>query len=144
MSASERLSKRLHSTVYTRIARSDVHGVGVRAVRPIPKGTNPFGGTTYRQELVPMSTEQVEALDEPIARLVRDFCLPDADGVYWVMPTGFNMLDVSFYLNHGKGRDANVEMVNDRYGTLCNFRATREIQVGEELRFDYSRKPVHL
>ena len=139
----KRLSRKLQSTVYTRVTRSDVHGVGVRAVRPIPKGTNPFGGTTYRNDLVPMSKEQVDALDAPIARLVRDFCLPDADGVYWVMPTGFNMLNVSFYVNHGEGRDANIELVNDDSGgTLCNFRATRDIQIDEELLFDYNRPPV--
>jgi hypothetical protein len=37
-----------HEGVYTRIGRSRTHGVGVIAIRPIPRGTLVFGGESER------------------------------------------------------------------------------------------------
>ena len=132
---SRRLSKYLHDVTYTRLETSKIHGVGVVAIRPIPAGVNPFNDTTYMEELVPMTEAEVDALGAPIAKLVRDFCLPQ-EGIYWVMPSGFNKLDVSFYMNHS-GSNPNVEAVHNGEGTLCNFRSIRPIAEGEELLFDY-------
>ena len=133
-----RLSKKLQDVTYTRIGVSEIHGVGVVAIRPIPAGVNPFGDTTYMEELVPMTEAEVDALGPPIAKLVRDFCLPQ-EGIYWVMPSGFNKLDVSFYMNHSE-LNPNVEAVHNGEGTLCNFRSIRPIAEGEELLFNYYKE----
>ena len=60
---SRRLSKHLHDVTYTRLEKSQIHGVGVVAIRPIPAGVNPFGDTTYMEELVPMTEAEVDGAD---------------------------------------------------------------------------------
>lgn len=124
----------LNEHTRARIARSDTHGVGVVALRDLPKGTDPFPGVRRRHRLVGMTRAEVDALEPHARRMVLDFCLPDRDGIYHVYGRGFQDMDVSFYMN--SCTTPNVETHSDG-STLCAFRTCRDVRAGEELTFRY-------
>lgn len=115
-----------HEGVYARIARSRIHGVGVRAIRDIPSGTAVFRGESERVVWVPRAA--VRRLPRALRQLYVDFAML-SDGRYGV-PRTMNMLSVGWYLNHSDR--PNVEA--DESG---RFHALRRIRKGEELTADY-------
>lgn len=125
-----RFTKDLLENVYCRIGVSKIHGVGVIAVRDIPKGIDPMKETrTIEFETVPAT----EILDNPeipegLKKLVVDMC-PENEGVFDVPPCSLNEIGVSFYLNHSN--EPNMEERDGYFFTL------REIKEGEELTVDY-------
>jgi len=118
--------RRPHDGVYTRIGTSRVHGVGVRAIRDIPKGTLIFRGESER--VVWVSRAWMRRLPPAIRALYEDF------GMLWGgrigVPPTLNMLSVGWYVNHADR--PNVEAGDDG-----RFRALRRIRKGEELTADY-------
>jgi hypothetical protein len=115
-----------HDGVYARIGRSRVHGVGVVAIREIPKGTAVFRGEDERVVWVPQAI--VRRLARPLRQLYEDFAMLWGDR--YGVPRTLNMLSVGWYLNHS--RRPNVEA--DEWG---RFHALRRIRKGEELTADY-------
>lgn len=116
-----------HQHVYARLRVSPGKGVGVFAIRDIPRGTNPFVGDATGTRRVPAAV--VDAIgDAELRRLYLDFC-PLVDGHY-LAPSSFNGMPVSWYMNH-----------SDHPNVACdpevNFVAARLIRAGEELSVDY-------
>jgi SET domain-containing protein len=115
-----------HDGVYTRIGRSRTHGVGVLAIRDIPKGTLVFRGESERVTWV--SRAAVRRLPAAVRGLYEDF------GMVWrdqlAVPPSLNRLSVGWYVNHSDR--PNVEAGDDG-----RFRALRRIRAGEELTADY-------
>ena len=121
--------KDLLEKVFCRIKASPIHGVGVFAIRPIPKGINPM------QELRKFEFEQVPAeelndLSPTLKQLVVDMC-PENECEYDVPPFSLNEIGISYYLNHS----ANPNMRCDEESG--DFETLREIREGEELTVDY-------
>lgn len=118
------------SKVFCRLAPSPIHGVGVFAIVPIPKGTNPMQECREVEfEYISVSKINTDAISEPVKKLIRDMC-PENDGVYEVPEFTLNEIGLSYYLNHSKTPNMN----EDGDG---NFVATRDIEPGEELTVDY-------
>jgi SET domain-containing protein len=118
--------KQPHDDIYARIAVSSFHGVGVRAIRPIPKGTLVFAGETERVAWVDRS--KVKRLPAHIRSLYDDFGMASGDKLG--VPRTFNMLSVGWYVNHSD--EPNLVAGDDG-----RFRALRRIATGEELTADY-------
>jgi SET domain-containing protein len=118
--------RRPHDGVYARIGTSRVHGVGVRAIRDIPKGARVFRGESER--VVWVSRAWVRRLPAALRALYEDF------GMLWGerigVPPTLNMLSVGWYVNHSDR--PNVEAGDDG-----RFRTLRRIRKGEELTADY-------
>jgi len=117
--------------VYCRLGVSSIHGVGVFAIVPIPKGINPMMETRY-VEFSSIPVKEINDSDtilNPIKKLVKDMC-PENDGCYEMPNFTLNEIGVSYYLNHSK----TPNMDEDGDG---NFVANRDIAVGEELTVDY-------
>jgi hypothetical protein len=115
--------------VYCRLAPSPIHGVGVFAIRPIPKGIDPMQEKrTF--EFEEMSVAQVAGLPEPLLKLVRDMC-PENDGHFDIPPFSLNEIGISYYLNHSKTPNMRCDEESG------NFFALRDIAAGEELTTDY-------
>ncbi len=115
---------------FTRLRPSKIHGVGVFAIRSIPKGKNIFSDD--QSEMVWFKSSEIEGKNGEIRRLYDDFCVIK-NGKYGC-PKGFNNLTVSWYINEpAAGQEPNVVCCG-KY----DFFAARDIQAGEELTVDYS------
>jgi SET domain-containing protein len=115
-----------HDGVYARIGRSRIHGVGVLAIRDIPRGTRLFRGEDERVVWVRLT--RIRRLPVELRRLYTDFGM--AWGQRIGVPQTLNMLSVGWYLNHSE--HPNVEA--DDAG---RFRTLRRIEQGDELTADY-------
>ncbi len=80
---------------FTRLKPSPIHGIGVFAIRDIPKGTNIFADD--RSEMVWVDGAGIRRQSGEIRRLYDDFCVQE-NGKYGC-PNGFNNLTVSWYIN---------------------------------------------
>ncbi|MBI1781191.1 MAG: SET domain-containing protein-lysine N-methyltransferase [Sphingobacteriales bacterium] len=125
----EELLHELNNETWVMIKPSGIHGIGVFAVRDIPKGARGFfskgiGGW------VELSHDEVEALPEHSKYLIHTYCLFDEEK-YWVPDYGFKVMDISLYLNHAE--PSNVISIN--HGE--DFETTRDIKAGEELLINY-------
>jgi hypothetical protein len=115
-----------HDHVYARIARSQIHGVGVEAIRQIPAGTKIFEGDNL--PIVWVREGQLGSLPEPLRRLYEDFAVKDGDRLG--CPQTFNLLTPAWYLNHSKSPNVAIDVDYDFY-------SLRDIESGEELTVDY-------
>ena len=114
--------------VYCRLGHG-IHGVGVFAIRNIPKGVDPFFDPTPGK-WISVTPKELEGQPEEIKKLINDFC-PLQNGKYWVPDHGMNSIAVGYYLNHSKAPN----MIAVRDGEA--FVTKRSIKKGEELFSDY-------
>jgi len=117
-----------HHGVYTRLKQSKIHGVGVFAIKTIPKGINIFPDTD-EGEVVAVPRDAIENADPEIKSLYNDFC-PIQGDIFWC-PKNFNSLTVGWFINESKNPNVRYSNKND------SFYALREIVKGEELTADY-------
>lgn len=117
-----------HQRAFIRLRPSKVHagGVGVFAIRPIPRGTNVFSGEPEDVVWTPVSSLPKSG---PLRKLYDDFGVL-RDGWY-ATPRTFNYLSPGWYLN-------NSPRPNVRCDENLDFIAIRDIRTGEELTADYS------
>src|SRR5581483_9538964 len=119
--------------VYCRLGVTK-HGVGVVAIRPIPKGTNPFLRCDPFGSVVKIPQTEFDSYDAPseVKEIVRDFCTLQG-GYYFVPSYGIDAIDKSYFLNHSP----KANMVTHDKGET--FVAKRHIKVGEELTANYDQ-----
>lgn len=117
-----------HKDAYVRLAPSTIHGVGVFAIRDIPRGAPVFGDDDEPTTVVPAAL--VKRLKPELRILYEDFCV--LHGQVYICPASFNLLTPSWYLNHS-------ETPNVACDESLRFFALRRIPKGEELTADYGR-----
>lgn len=130
-SIAKKLIKDLEENVYCRLQPSNVHGIGIFAIRDIPKGKNLFK-TFLEYELTPVPISMI-AENAKIDKAVKEFAndvFPAHNGKLYMYRKGLNAIDIGFFLNHSK--KSNVVMDD---ASLCF--AARDIKKGEELLADY-------
>ncbi|HVZ82371.1 MAG TPA: FRG domain-containing protein [Terracidiphilus sp.] len=122
------VDKAPHTDVFVRIKPSKLHrsGVGVFAIKRIPKGKQIFAGEN--EEVMWIRKTSIPK-DGPIRRLYDDFAV--IDGEFYGCPTSFNRLTPAWFLNESKRPNARSD---ENYV----FFAIRDISVGEEITIDYS------
>ncbi|MBL7731870.1 MAG: SET domain-containing protein [Chitinophagaceae bacterium] len=108
---------------------SAVHGIGVFAIRNIPKGCRTIF-SAHKNDWVKLPITDVEKLPEHSRNLVETYCLYDEEN-YYVPEYGFKIMDMVNYLNHSS--TPNVCSVND--GEY--FEALTDIPAGAELLVNY-------
>ncbi|HEU0097140.1 MAG TPA: SET domain-containing protein [Allosphingosinicella sp.] len=121
-----------HHGVWVRLGLSAIHGIGVLAIRPIPKGTDVFANDGVPIRWVSRAELDRAGLTEAERALYHDFGIhrPDRIGC----PANFNNLTPGWYLNRPPpGGAANV-----RAAEGFAFIALRDIEEGEELTIDYA------
>jgi uncharacterized protein len=116
-----------HRNLYTRIKASS-KGVGLFAIRGIPKGTQLFVGDVGNTIRILVSTID-KISDAEVRQMYTDFC-PVVDK-YFIAPSDFNQMTMSWYMNHSN--EPNVTVVPD-----LQFVTSRVIHVGEELTVNYT------
>lgn len=112
--------------VFTRLQPSTVNGVGVFAVRPIPRGAHLFAGDT--SEIVWIEEKRLPKLPPAIRKLYDDFCVRRHGRLG--CPKNFNAMTPSWYVNHSDRPNVVIDQNFDFY-------AARDIRIGEELFVDY-------
>ena len=125
----EALLKELASSTYVMIKPSPLHGIGVFAIRDIPKGTKNIFSKGVG-DWIKVSKEEIEALPQHAKDLIENHCLFDED-FYFIPDYGFKLVDLVIYLNHSE--TPNVISLNEGE----EFEAIRDIAAGEELLVDY-------
>jgi len=129
MNKKDILLQQLRSHTYVMIKPSPLHGIGVFAIRTIPKGTkNIF--SEGMGEWIQVSKQEVETLPQSSKDLIENHCLFDEDH-YFIPEYGFKLVDLVIYLNHSE--IPNVRSLNEGE----QFEALRDILEGEELLVDY-------
>jgi SET domain-containing protein len=131
------LLKNLNDDIYCRIKPSKKHGVGVFAIRDIPKDTYPFkltGSQCIKQKIINIPEEEVKKLHPEVRKLVDDFYHKE-DSVYGIPYKGLNANDISFYMNTSK--KPNVGFEYNKGCTMVVFKTLRKIKKGEELLINY-------
>jgi SET domain-containing protein len=116
--------------VYCRLKPSK-YGIGVFAIRKIPKGTNPFIGC-FDGEFIEIEKDIIDSLqDKEVKQYIIDLA-PLQDEKFFVPSCGLQRVDLSFFLNHSK----EPNMIEEGEGV--DFIAARDIEIGEELTVDYT------
>ena len=121
-----------HEAVYVRLGPSEIHGIGVFAIRPIPAGTSLFADDAVPLVWVSKAELERAGLSPAQRRLYHDFGINR--GAEIGCPASFNNLGPSWYLNEPPS-DGSANVRSDRQ---FNFTASRDIAEGEELTIDYS------
>ncbi len=108
------------------------HGVGVVAIRPIPKGVDPFKNCDPFGGVLKITEKEFNAYPAPetVKNMVRDYC-PLQDGVYFVPDYGIDAVDKSYFLNHSRKPNLVTKNKGEKFVTA------RKIKTGEELTSDY-------
>ncbi|MEI6189981.1 MAG: SET domain-containing protein [Chitinophagia bacterium] len=125
----EVLLKQLQSQTYVMIKPSPLHGIGVFAIRDIPKGTKNIFSEGFG-DWIQVSKEEVDALPKHSRDLIENHCLFD-DNNYFIPEYGFKLVDLVIYLNHSD--TPNVISLNEGE----QFEALVDIKEGQELLVDY-------
>ena len=105
----EALSKELSGSTYVMIKPSPLHGIGVFAIRDIPKGTKNIFSQGVG-EWIKVSKQEVDALPQHSKDLIENHCLFDEDH-YFIPDYGFKLVDLVIYLNHSES--PNVISLNE-------------------------------
>jgi SET domain-containing protein len=122
----------LEQNIYCRIKPSSVAGVGVFAIRDIPKGTNPFKMFKEGDFVEADAKEIFDNLNIPqtVKELINDMYVVEEEKIY-LNSFGLNSINISSLLNHSN--NPNMETTDGAE----NFIALRDIKTGEELFVNY-------
>ena len=137
-----KLLENLREDTYCRIVASKVHGVGVGAIKDIPKGVDPFMRVGKEPKAIPLTDGEVQSLSTGVKKMVEDFT--EKTGRYWYIPeTGLNALDVTFYLNHNDRPNIGTCRNSNNPDSFVSFITKRCIKKGEELFINYNASEVN-
>lgn len=128
MALSQRAFTRLKEGLYCELRPSPIHGIGVFAIRAIPKGIDPLSSPLRVRE-IRMSHDQVGRLPRPVRKVVESLCYYDEAG-FLIPYAGLNMVNMSIYLNHHK--QPNLQMQPDG-----SFLTLTKVPAHTELTMDY-------
>lgn len=117
-----------HHNVYARLGASKIHGVGVFAILPIPKGTVVFAGD--EQPIVWVKKSLIQNLEPAQQKLYNDFGLHRGDAI--ACPASFNSVTPGWCVNHNPD-NANLDYDSEN----MEFVSNRDIAIGEELTSNY-------
>lgn len=121
--------KNLQAT-YCRLKPSRQQGVGIFAIRDIPKNTKVFTGAAPTRWFK-FKQVDLNKLDKSILKMISDFFGSEVDGTVYIPQGGLNNMNVSYYLNHSN--KPNVKTIDGG----ATFVTIRKIKKGEELYSDY-------
>ncbi len=132
----EKVVKNLKNGVYCRIKPDKFGGVGVFAIKDIPKGVDPFVQATGKcpMKTVDIPDKVVKKLPKGVQKMVKDFYFKENGK--WNMPKcGLNGNDISFYINTSK--KPNMSVVNTNSCDMMTFKTNKKIKSGQQLFINY-------
>ena len=127
----------LENDIYCRIKPSKKHGVGVFAIKDIPKDTDPFRLTNSKYDnsrVLNIKKEDVDNLDSGVKKIIYDF-YHEENGIFGIPYKGPNAMNISYYMNNSK--KPNVMFVSKEESSMVTFVTLKKIKKGEELLINY-------
>ena len=121
-------TKKLSTHVWCRLGVSNVHGVGIFALKDIPKGTDPFIDSYMGDEFCLIHKNKIENLPEEIKTMLEDYW-PTNGNSKAIVPMFPNALVWTNYLNYTKDDNKVNIYLNDE----GKWETTKDIKKGEEL-----------
>ena len=134
MNAKEKILENLKNT-YCRVKASKIEGVGIFAIRDIPKNKDPFYGIRI-PKWHKFNITEFKKLDKEILKMIDDFFVIEKDNTVYVPEIGLNGMDVSFFVNNSK--NPNLKIKGDGEKVPISFVTARKIKKGEELTVSYA------
>ena len=129
-----KLLKNLEQT-YCSVGVSKVHGIGIIAIRDIPKGIDPLPIITT-EKLIDLTEEDLKTLPKEVVDRVKELFIQN-NKVYSVSSLGLNGLGIICYMNHSK--DPNVALNIRAYTSgYVPWITIKDVKKGEELFWDYT------
>ncbi len=125
----KQLLEHLKNNVYCRPMPSSIHGIGIFAIREIPKGVNPFIGC-YDGIDYKFSEKDLSGIHPAVRKLVEDYCVKQ-NGYIYINASGMYRYDIGYFLNHSDNPNITT------YDNSRTFITTRLIKEGEEITSDY-------
>lgn len=126
----KQLLQYLQNDVYIRVGKSKVHGVGLIAIRDIPKGINPLK-LLYEPKWHRFTHSELKDLPDPVRKLIYDYFAEEENRVD-IPDTGFNPFELLLLINHSP-----TPNVITKDGGIT-FVTARVIKKGEEILADYA------
>jgi SET domain-containing protein len=129
MDLKEKLIIKRLEKVYCKLAPSQIHGIGVFAIKDIPKGTNPFNNSFMAQEAIIVNKNKLGNLGSEILSLLHDYH-PTSDPDKQIVSNFPNQPIWSNYINYTdeKHPEPNIELLtNGEWCTLCDIRKGEEL-----------------
>lgn len=128
MSLKDKLYTHLTDEVYCKLGVSPIHGIGVFALRDIPKGAYPLKSMVSTKE-AKFSRIDLKKVPSTVRKHLSMFCLVEKGRVF-VPVIGMNTVNLLLYLNHSK-------TPNLFYNDEGELEAHVAIARGEEVTIDY-------
>jgi SET domain-containing protein len=127
----------LKNDIYCRIGVSSINGVGVIAIKDIPKGTNPFNNLSNKKDkIIKLYDNNLQEIDSNVVKLVKDF-FGNNSCSYDVLYDGPNYINISYYMNHSTTPNINI-IPNINENEYCTFITNTLIRKGKELTINYN------
>jgi SET domain-containing protein len=137
MVTKNKLLNHLKNDIYCRIGVSKVHGVGVIAIKDIPKGIMPFATLSKEKDkIITITDDDIKNINPNVRKILKDFFGDKNSKVYDVYAYGPNYINISFYLNHSD--KPNIDVIEDTDNNYFSFITNRKIKKGEELFINYN------
>ena len=121
----------LLSNTFAKLAPSNIHGIGLFAIRDISFGQKLFEQILDDNDYIFLKNEDLQIFDIEIQNLIKSLYILEEKGV-WIQRTGLNHLDYSYYINHSD--EPNLTYIQNKNYYLPK----RDIKKGEELTYDYN------
>jgi SET domain-containing protein len=128
LTTKKKVLQHLKTEVFCRLGVSPIHGIGVFALRDIPKGINPLKSYVLIKE-IDISKADIQNLPQGVRDQIDTFCYYDKKSVT-IPSIGLNSFDMAIYLNHSKKPNLRFK----KNGTLESIKAVAK---GEEMFIDY-------
>ncbi|MDP2741835.1 MAG: SET domain-containing protein [bacterium] len=117
--------------IYCRLKPSKIEGIGVFAIKDIPKNIDPFRGVK-KQKWQKFTMSELKKLDKETLKMIDDFFVIRKKGIVYISESGLNSMDISYFLNNSE--KPNLKTINDG----VSFITLRKVKKGEELVFSYA------
>jgi SET domain-containing protein len=126
----EAILKELCEQTFATLRPSPIHGIGVFAIRDIPKGCRTIFSKDHGK-WIKVPIPEIEQLPAHARDLVETYCVFD-DENYFIPDYGFKLMDIVNYLNHSS--TPNIRSIHEGE----EFEALVDIPAGAELLINYN------
>ena len=142
----QKLIENLRNQVFCKIGPSHIHGVGVFAIRDIPKGSELFKTSNSSMgesrakgdNIIDLSDEDLAGLEEDVINVIKSNFVKCHLGTYSLPEGGPNDLFWGYYINHSSVPNLSFKTDEEDKLGFVKFITNKDVKKGEELTQDYN------